>query len=153
VYNGGKFPNPAGIESSGNYLIYGMASQALYRPDAGSNRGLDATIGFDYSPGDVSRENVQITAGARINAPFARRPKDRIGIGFVYSKISDPFRNFGTLLGGAPLGSEKAFELNYSLQVRPYWLVQPTFQYYANVGGNPSLSNATVLGFRTKITF
>ncbi len=153
VYNGGKFPNPAGIESSGNYLIYGMASQALYRPDAGSNRGLDATIGFDYSPGDVSRENVQITAGARINAPFARRPQDRIGIGFVYSKISDPFRNFGTLLGGAPLGSEKAFELNYSLQVRRYWLVQPTFQYYANVGGNPSLSNAPVLGFRTKITF
>jgi len=31
VYNGGRFPNPAGIESSGNYLIYGMASQALYR--------------------------------------------------------------------------------------------------------------------------
>src|SRR5258706_370854 len=25
--NGGKFPTPAGIESSGNYLIYGMASQ------------------------------------------------------------------------------------------------------------------------------
>jgi carbohydrate-selective porin OprB len=43
--------------------------------------------------------------------------------------------------------------LNYSLQVRPYLLVQPTFQYYANVGGNPSLSNAPVLGFRTKITF
>jgi len=153
VYNGGKFPSPAGIESSGNYLIYGMASQALFRPDAGSNRGLDATIGFDYSPGDVSRENVQVTAGARINAPFARRPKDRIGIGFVYSKISDPFSNFGELLGGPRLGSEKAIELNYSLQVTPYFLVQPAFQYYANVGGNPSLSNAPVLGFRTKITF
>jgi porin len=155
VYNGGKFANPSGIESrgNGNYLIYGMASQALYRPDAGSNRGLDATIGFDYSPGDVSRENVQITAGARINAPLASRPEDRIGIGFVYSKISDPFSNFGALLGGPRLGSEKAFELNYSLQVTPFWLVQPTFQYYANVGGNPSLSNAPVLGFRTKITF
>jgi porin len=153
VYNGGKFPSPAGLESSGNYLIYGMASQALFRPDAGSNRGLDATIGFDYSPGDVSRENAQITAGARINAPFASRPKDRIGIGFVYSKISDPFSNFGVLLGAPRLGSEKAFELNYSLQVTPYFLLQPTFQYYANVGGNPSLSNAPVLGFRTKITF
>ncbi len=153
VYNGGKFPSPAGLESSANYLIYGMASQALFRPDAGSNRGLDATIGFDYSPGDVSRENVQITGGARINAPFARRPKDRIGTGFVYSKISDPFRNFEALLGGPLLGSEKAFELDYSLQVTPYFLVQPTFQYYANVGGNPSLSNAPVLGFRTKITF
>ena len=153
VYNGGKFPNPQGVESSGNYLIYGMASQALLRTETGSNRGLDATLGFDYSPGDVSRENIQITAGTRINAPFARRPNDRIGIGFIYSKISDPFRNFETSIGGPLLGSEKAFELNYSLQVTPYWLVQPTFQYYANIGANAALSNAPVFGFRTKIKF
>lgn len=153
IYNGGKFPNPQGIKSSGNYLIYGMASQALFRTKPGSNRGLDATFGFDYSPGDVSRENVQITAGARINALLERRPQDRIGIGFVYSRISDPFSHFGALLGGPSLGSEKAFELNYSIQVLPYWLVQPAFQYYANVGGNPALANATVLGVRTKVTF
>jgi len=153
VYNGGKFANPEGIRSSGNYLIYGMASQAIFRSAPGSNRGLDATFGFDYSPGDVSRENVQITAGTRINAPFERRPNDRIGIGFVYSKISDPFSNFGALLGGPRLGSEKAFELNYSIRFTPYWLVEPTFQYYANVGGNTAVPNTPVLGFRTKITF
>ena len=153
VYNGGKFPNPQGVERGGNHLIYGMASQALLRTEAGSNRGLDATLGFDYSPGDVSRQNVQITAGGRINAPFKRRPNDRIGIGFIYSKISDPFRNFEASLGGPPLGSEKAFELNYSVQVTSYWLVQPTFQYHANVGGNPALSNTPILGFRTKIKF
>ena len=153
VYNGGKFANPEGIRSSGNYLIYGMASQAVFRSTPGSNRGLDATFGFDYSPGDVSRENVQITGGARFNAPFERRPNDRIGIGFVYSKISDPFSKFGAILGGPLLGSEKALELNYSIQVTPYWLVEPAFQYYTNVGGNPALPNAPVLGFRTKVTF
>ena len=152
VYNGGQFPDPLGRESSGNYLIYGVASQALFRTTAGSSRGLDATFGFDYSPGDVSRENVQITAGARFNVPFGHREKDRLAVGFVYSKISDPFRDFGVLLGGAPLGSEKAFELNYSLQLTRYFLLQPTFQYYVNVGGNPALANAPVLGFRTKIT-
>jgi carbohydrate-selective porin OprB len=57
------------------------------------------------------------------------------------------------LLGGAPLGSEKAVELNYSLQVTPYWLVQPVFQYYVDVGGNAALPNAPVLGFRTKVNF
>jgi carbohydrate-selective porin OprB len=153
VYNGGQFANPEGIRTSGNYLIYGMASQALFRSTPGSNRGLDATFGFDYTPGDVSSQSVQITAGARINAPLERRPNDRIGLGFVYSKISDPFSHFGALLGGPLLGSEKAFELNYSVQVTSYWLVQPTFQYYANVGGNPALANAPVLGFRTKIAF
>jgi len=153
VYNGGTFPDPAGHRSSGNYLIYGMASQAVFRSDAGSSRGLDATFGFDYSPGDVSRENVQLTAGARFNVPFGHREKDRIACAFVYSKISDPFRQFSELLGGAPLGSEKAFEVNYALQVTPYFLLQPTIQYYVSVGANPNLPNAPVLGFRTKVTF
>jgi len=60
---------------------------------------------------------MQITACARINAPFTRRSKDRIGIGFVYSNISDPFRNFEESIGSPLLGSEKAFELNYAFQV------------------------------------
>jgi len=153
IYNGGKFPDAAGIKSSGNYLIYGMASQAVFRTDVGSNRGLDLTAGFDYSPGDVARENVQVTVGGRFNAPFANRKNDRVAVALVYSKISDSFSNFGTLLGGAPLGSEKAVELNYSLQVTPYWYVQPVFQYYVDVGANGALPNAPVLGFRTKINF
>src|SRR5246127_1177984 len=153
VYNGGKFPDPAGHRSSGNYLVDGMVSQAVFQSDDESNRGLDATFGFDYSPGDVSRENVQLTAGARFNAPFGRREKDRIACAFVYSKISDPCRQFNEVLGGAPLGAEKAFEVNYALQVTPYFLLQPTFQYYISVGATPNLSNAPVLGFRTKVTF
>jgi porin len=153
AYNAGKFPEAGGGKSNGNYLIYGMASQALFRPQSGSNRGLDATFGFDWSPGDVTRQNVQITAGARFNAPFASRRKDRVAWALVYSRISDPYRNFGELLGAPLLGSEKAFELNYSLQVTPYFLLQPVFQYYVDVGGNPTLSNAPVLGFRTKVTF
>ena len=152
IYNGGQFSDPAGRKSNGNYLVYGMASQALFRTDAGSNRGLDATFGFDWSPGDVSRVNTQVTAGTRFNALFRKRREDRVAWGFVYSKISDPFSRFGQSLGGALLGSEKAFEFNYSLQVRPYLLLQPAFQYYVNVGGNPLLSNPAVVGLRTKIT-
>jgi len=153
IYNGGKFPDPAGRLSSGTYLLYGMASQALFRTDAGSNRGFDATVGFDYSPGDVARENVQVTVGGRYNAPFPGRDHDRVGVAFVYSKISDSFSNFGPLLGGAPLGSEKVVELNYSLRITPYWYIQPVFQYYVDVGANSALPNAAVFGFRTKVNF
>ena len=151
AYNDGKFPDAAGTMSKGNYLIYSMASQALFRTDAGSNRGLDATFGFDWSPGDVTRQNFQITAGARFNAPFARREKDRVACGVVYSSISDPYRRFGALLGEPPLGSEKAVELNYSLRVTPYLQIVPTFQYYVDVGANPALRNAPIFGIRTKI--
>ena len=153
AYNGGKFQNAAGIQSNGNYLIYGMANQALYRSETGSNRGLDATFGFDWSPADVNRENSQITVGARYNGPILRRPQDGVAFGFVYSHIAGPFQSAGILPAMPLLGSEKAIELNYSAQVRPYLLWQPVFQYYWDVGGNSRIPNAPVLGFRIKVDF
>jgi len=153
AYNGGKFTNAAGIESSGNYLIYGMANQAVYRSDAGSNRGLDATIGFDWSADDVNRENSQITAGVRYNGPIPSRLQDGVALGFVYTKIGDPFQSVDVPLGMPLLGSERAIELNYAAQLKPYLLFQPVFQYYWDVGGNSHIPNAAVLGFRVKVDF
>jgi porin len=153
AYNGGKFTNAAGIQSHGNYLIYGMANQALYRSEAGSNTGLDATIGFDWSPGDLNRENSQITAGVRYNGPIPSRSQDGVAFGFVYTRISDPFQSVGIPFGAPPLGSEKAIEVNYAAQLTRYFLVQPVFQYYVDVGGNSRVPNAAVFGFRTKINF
>lgn len=153
AYNGGRFPNPAGVQSTGNYLIYGMANQALYRAEEGSNRGLDATIGFDWSPADVNRENSQITVGIRYNGPIPSRSQDGVAFAFIYTKISDPFQSIGIPWGAPLLGSEKAIEVNYAAQLKPYILLQPVFQYYVDVGGNSRIPRASVLGFRTKITF
>ncbi|MBV8277325.1 MAG: carbohydrate porin, partial [Verrucomicrobia bacterium] len=153
AYNAGKFPNAAGIQSSGNYLIYGMAYQALYRSDAGSNWGLDGTFAFDWSPNDLNRQNSQITAGVRYNGPIPVRPRDTVAFGFAYSKIGDPFQTLGIPLGAPALGSEKALELNYALQLTRYFLVQPVFQYYVDPGGNSRVRNAAVVGFRTKVNF
>jgi hypothetical protein len=84
-----------------------MASQALFRTDVGSNRGFDATVGFDYSPGDVARENVQVTVGDHYNAPFPGRDNDRVGVAFGYSKISDSFSNFGRCSAVRPSAPKK----------------------------------------------
>jgi porin len=130
-----------------------MANQALYRSDAGSSTGLDATIGFDWSPGDLNRENSQITTGVRYNGPIPSRPQDGVAFGFVYTRISDPFQSVGIPFGMPPLGSEKALEVNYAAKLTRYFLVQPVFQYYEDVGGNSRIPNATVFGFRTKINF
>jgi len=76
-----------------------------------------------------------------------------LAFAFVYSKISDPFSEAAVLLGLPALGSEKAIELNYAMQITPYLLWQPTFHYYADVGGSSRLANAPVLGFRVKVNF
>jgi porin len=153
AYNGGKFADAAGTERSGNYLIYGMANQALFRSEAGSSRGLDATLAFDWSPSNVNRENSQITAGVRYNGAIPRRPRDTLAFGFVHTKIGDPFRSIDIPLRAPMLGSEKAIELNYAAYLKPYLMCQPVFQYYWDVGGNSRVPDAAVMGFRAMIDF
>jgi porin len=153
AYNAGKFPNAQGVESSGNYLIYGGVNQAVYRTTAGSDQGLDILAAWDWSPPDYNRQNTQTTIGARYNGPIPSRPQDQVAFAFIYSRIADPYRAIGITPGFPLLGSEKAYELNYAAWIRPYLLFQPTFQYYDDVGANSHIPNAVVLGFRVKVDF
>jgi porin len=153
-YNVGDFVDPVTqAKVSGNYLLYFMANQAVYRQEVGSNRGLDADFGIDWSPDEINQLNEQITTGLRYNGPIPKRPKDDVAFGFVYSKISDRF-NQSFLLQSLPvLGAEKAFELNYMFQVNHWLMLQPAVQYYAQVGANPHAGDAVAAGFRLKVTF
>lgn len=154
AYNDGKFFDPISNTSShGNYLIYFMANQAVYRASPGSNRGLDLDFGYDWSPSDVNRQNSQLTAGFRYNGLLPHRDQDSLAFGLVYSKISDQFSLAGTLQGLPALSSERAIELNYAFHATPCLLFQPVFQYYFNVGGNSQIPDAAVYGFRTMVTF
>jgi len=77
---------------------------------AGSNRGLDATIGLDYSPGDVSRENVQNSTGpgARINCSFSAPVSAEPHRAFWFRVQQDSAKSFSefrnVLLVARPLG-------------------------------------------------
>jgi porin len=153
-YNVGDFVDPVTlVKRAGNYLVYFMANQAVYRRQAGSNTGLDVDFAFDCSPYDVNRVNEQITGGLRYNGPIPHRQKDTAAFGFVYSRVSGHF-NQGYLLQSLPtFGAEKAFELNYMVRAQPWLVLQPTLQYYADLGANMRRGNAVVAGFRVKVTF
>ena len=63
-YNPGKFLSPTTATlRSGNYLLYWMASQALWRVDPKEAKGLDATLAYDWSPPSINRNNTMLTAG------------------------------------------------------------------------------------------
>ena len=71
-YNPGKFISPAStkLQQSGNYLLYWMASQALWRVNPEEAKGLDGTLAYDWSPPSVNRNNMLLTAGLRFNEPL-----------------------------------------------------------------------------------
>jgi carbohydrate-selective porin OprB len=148
------FPSPNGyVDYSGNYLVYFMANQAVYRPTAGSNRGVDLHFGFDYSPTDRNKVNQQFTGGFVFNSLIPKRPNDSFAFGIINSSISNVWAAYETALLMTPVGSETAYEVNYSAHLTPYWMVQPVAQFYQSLGGIPANGTGVVLGFRTKVTF
>jgi hypothetical protein len=154
LYQFGAAYNPAklstassAIKRSGNYLLYWMASQALWRADPREARGLDATVAYDWSPPDVNRNNTILTAGLRFNEPIPLHIHNTMSVGYVRNSLSQQFHQPGM----PPFKPENGFEFNTLLDIAPMLLVQPVIQYYGNVGGGSQ--RAVVFGFRTKVEF
>src|SRR5580658_8825487 len=147
-YNPGKFASPTSLTPrSGNYLLYWMASQAMWRVDPKEAKGLDATFAYDWSPPNVNRNDRLLTAGVRFNEPLPLPIHNTMSLGYVANSLSSQFRP-----PGAPAWkTEQVVEFNTLLDPLPMLLLQPVIQYYANVGGG--VQRAVVVGFRTKVEF
>jgi carbohydrate-selective porin OprB len=162
TYNGGKFTNPfnpvplALSPDTGNYVVYFMANQAIYRPKAGSNTGLDVVGGIAVSPNTpYNFVDKNLTFGLLYNGLIPSRPNDQINFGLSYSHVSDKYASaFAAANPTAPLySSEKAFEVNYLFQATPFLYIQPTIQWYTDVGGFAKYGTGVAAGLRTKVTF
>jgi porin len=147
-YNPGKFTSPtSATPQSGNYLLYLMASQAVWRLDPKEGKGLDATFAYDWSPPSINRNNTMLTVGLRFNEPLPVNFHNTMSLGYVHNSLSQQFDPHGA----PPFKTEQGVEFNALLDVLPMLLLQPVVQYYANVGGGAQ--RAVVFGFRTKVEF
>ena len=146
-YNPAKFTTANGEKQAGNFLLYWMASQALWRLKPVSAKGLDGSFAYDLSPPNINRNNTLLTAGLRFNEPLPLPVHNTMSLGYVQNRLSQQF-----VPPGAPaFKPEHAVEFNVLVDPLPMLLLQPVVQYYANVGGGTH--HAVVLGFRTKMEF
>jgi porin len=146
-YNPGRFMTASGLPESGNYLLYWMASQALWRVDPKKAKGLDGTFAYDWSPANINRNNTILTAGLRFNEPLPLRIHNTMSLAYVQNRLSQQFDPPGM----PPWKPEHGVEFNTLLDPLPMLLLQPVIQYYANVGARAG--RAVVIGFRTKVEF
>lgn len=151
----------------GNFSIYGIANQTIWRPDSKSKRALGVFARALGTPSDRNQIDLAVTAGIDLKAPLPDRAHDELGIGYGLAEISrraaalDRDRAFFTGLPIPVRSNEQFVELTYLWQVTPWWQVQPDFQYVFNPGGgigspaDPThrLGDEAVLGLRTRITF
>jgi hypothetical protein len=101
------------------------------------------------TPPDRTRNNQDLTIGARLNEPLPISPHNTIGVAYVRSGINQSFPGSSPLLSANP--AERAFEANILLELPRGLIFQPVVQYYMNCGG--SSQNAVVLGFSYKNRF
>ena len=150
VFNPGKFTSSLSASPvSGNYIIYGYANHALYRTAPQTDRGIDITAGADWSPADRSRNNQDLTIGARFNEPFPTPIHNTIGVAYVRSGIN---RGFPIVAPTTSTHSaEHAFEVSVLFDLPHAVVLQPVLQYYINSGGGSH--NAVILGLHTRIDF
>ncbi|WP_263375540.1 carbohydrate porin [Granulicella aggregans] len=146
-FNPGRFTTSTGTLRSGNYLMYWMANQAVWRRDPTEGKGLDVTAAYDWSPTNVNSDNRELTTGLRFNEPLTLPIHNTLAVGYVRNKLNPLFLPYGA----TPYKAEQGIEGNMLFNLRPMILLQPTFQYFANVGGGPQ--RAFVAGFRARVEF
>ncbi len=150
TYNPGKFlSSNSNTPVSGNFLVYTMATQALWRRDPITSKGLDFTAASNWSPADRSRNNQQATVGLRYNELLPISLHNSLSIGYVRSGLSEAYSRKTNV--PFALHAEHAFEVNTLVELPRGILIQPVFQYFIDLGGAPH--NAAVLGFRSKVDF
>jgi len=157
--DGSLLADPAGsgipAKRSGNYGIYGIMDQQIYRPQGGApDSGISVFSRASLSPSDRNPIALHLDGGIVCAGLIASRPEDRFGINVIYARFSDGVRRFDqdqVNYGGAPgfvRDYEASLELSYVAQIIPGWTVQPDLQYIRHPSGQEG-RDATVVGVRS----
>ncbi|HEY6254708.1 MAG TPA: carbohydrate porin [Xanthobacteraceae bacterium] len=150
----------------GNWGIYGVADQMVWRAHKGP-QSVNVFLRAGASPSDRDLVQAYLDGGVGVKAPLPSRPDDVLSFGFAYSQISADAaaldRDTQMLTGGFfPVrDKEILFELNYLLQVAPWWTFQADLQEIIHPGGNvpnplnpaQAIPDAFIVGGRTTIKF
>jgi porin len=154
---------------SGDFGIYSVFEQKLYRVGHDDDRGIGIFARVSSSPSDRNLIDLYADGGIEFIGLSDIRPKDKFGIAAGYARVSSRAHaldvDFQQSMGpGWPLRSyESLVTAVYQYEVRAGWTLQPNFQYFVHPGGgatnplgsNPGrlLKDAAVFGLRTVLKF
>jgi porin len=154
---------------SGDFGVYSVFEQRLYRVGDDVDRGIGIFARVSSSPSDQNLIDLYADGGIEFVGLSDKRQKDKFGIAFGYAHVSPRAHaldvDFQQLMGPTwPLRSfESLITVVYQYEVRAGWTLQPHFQYFVHPGGgatdplgvNPGklLKDAAAFGLRTVLKF
>ena len=161
-------PTSSGIARRyrGNYAIYGLIDQMLWRVPGTNDQGLSAFGLVMAGPDARNRENIFLVGGIYWKGLIAGRSHDVFGLAIAYARTSNALRRLGAetaSITGMPNNirqHETVIEVTYLYQITPWWSLQPDLQGVFNPGAAlasslqiPPRKPSLAVGARTKIDF
>jgi porin len=154
------------LNRQGNWGIYGLADQMVWRANKGP-QSLNAFVRGGVSPSDRNLVEAYVDGGLGLKAPLPHRDDDVLTVAFAYSSISSDASALDidtAFFTGAPFpvrDREFLIDIDYSLQIAPWWTLQADGQYIFHPGGNVpdplnptrTIADAFLLFLRSTIKF
>jgi porin len=147
-YDSNRFASLSNPNStkSGNYSIYGMFQQMVYRDgEVGSQKGLTVWGETALAPrSTVSAMPYFVGAGLSYQGLIPGRDDDIAAAGVIYGSFSRYIPR---------TTAETVIEINYQITLTRWLSITPDLQYVIRPSGSSAIKNALVLGTQVAIVF
>lgn len=144
----------SGERFSGNWGVYALFDQTVYREARAADQGLTLFTVFVMSPDqDENTIPYYASAGAVYAGLIPSRPKDKTAFGVHNAWFSDSLSDARHDAGLERVETETTIELNHQIQITPAIYVRPAVQYVITPNGQDDIDNAFVVGFEASLLF
>lgn len=157
-------PGPLARDYEGNYGVYFLAEQQLYREKDKIDPAKQGLVGFVRAlgaPPDRNLLELETDVGLIYRGLIPARDWDSLALAASYAAFSDDIiraqRDINDMAPGSlPSGDhEIAIELSYKIQATAWWTIQPSLQHVIHPGGRVQreIPDATVFIVQSTLRF
>ena len=143
----------------GNSQYYFMAESMVYREPGSYNRGLTAWVKAKYSPWDYKGSSTKGIYGGLVYEGIGSRDHDLVYFGYAHmlfnKGVYDRVKVQNACVNMSHCGTSEfqgVFELGYSMQVTPYFFVQPKLYYVMNPNLRTDLGDIFTAGIELRLS-
>ncbi len=138
---------------TGTWGIYATVEQMLFSEGGPHDEGIQTFVTLSYAPPDANRIQFEATAGALYRGIIPSRDEDSLGLFFLYGQYSSDLRARQRAASESTQTYETILELNYRINLLPWFFLQPDIQGVIRPGGTRDVPSALVLGLQTGVQF
>lgn len=137
----------------GNYNVYIIADQMIYREKGTIDEGLTPLVCATIGPESINKFPFFLMGGLIYKGLVPGRDNDTTAVQIAYAKYSDKIKESQSSVGASPQKYEMMLEFTHKVMITKWMYLQPDIQYIIQPGGTGNIDDALVLGFQFGLTF